>query len=189
MSSDQLCGIVLAAGAGTRFGGPKALARTSDGRSWLRLAVAALDSAGCRQILVAVGASADAVEQILPPRASAVWVRGWRTGLAASLRDTLEAAAQTAARAALVIPVDTPAMPTTVCRRVLDVVPPGPHALARAVYAGTPGHPVLIGREHWEPIRREASGDRGASGYLRSHGSARVECADLWDGADIDESP
>ncbi|WP_156758818.1 nucleotidyltransferase family protein [Microbacterium karelineae] len=187
MISAGLCGIVLAAGAGTRYGGPKALARTADGRPWLRLAVTTLERAGCGQVLVAVGAAADAAEQLVPPRASAVWVREWRTGLAASLRDALDAAAHTAARAALVIPVDTPAMPVTVCRRVLDIVPPEPRSLARAVYAGEPGHPVLLGRDHWDPISREASGDRGAGGYLRSHGSARIECSDLWDGTDIDE--
>ena len=43
---------MLAAGAGTRAGGPKALRRDADGVPWLHLAVAALRGGGCDPVLV-----------------------------------------------------------------------------------------------------------------------------------------
>ncbi|MGO2747176.1 nucleotidyltransferase family protein [Microbacterium sp.] len=181
-----VCGIVLAAGAGSRYGGPKALARTADGRSWARLAVDLLERAGCDDILVAVGAESAAAERVVPPRARAVRVPDWDSGLSASLRGALAAAADTHAPAALVIPVDTPAMPAAVCARVLAAADPSPSALARAVFGGTPGHPVLLGRDHWEQVAATLVGDTGAAGYLREHRAARIECGDIWDGADVD---
>ena len=48
---------MLAAGAGARFGGPKALAREPDGTPWVVLAVRMLKDAGCDLVLVALGAS------------------------------------------------------------------------------------------------------------------------------------
>jgi nicotine blue oxidoreductase len=59
-------------------------------------------------------------------------------------------------------------------------------ALARASYDGRPGHPVLLGREHWGPVREQAHGDEGARGYLRHHQVELVECGDIGSGDDVD---
>ena len=61
-----------------------------------------------------------------------------------------------------------------------------PAVLRRAVYAGAPGHPALIGRGHWAPLVAELAGDRGAGAYLRRHDAEEVECSDLATGADVD---
>lgn len=45
---------------------------------------------------------------------------------------------------------------------------------------------LLIGRRHWAALASAVSGDRGARAYLASHGVLDIECADLWNGADID---
>ena len=58
--------------------------------------------------------------------------------------------------------------------------------LARAVFDGRPGHPVLIARHHWTPAAATLSGDRGARAYLDAHGVVDVECGDLYDGHDVD---
>ena len=50
----------------------------------------------------------------------------------------------------------------------LLTLPATPVVLARVAYDNGPGHPVLIGRDHWQQIIAEASGDRGARGYLAS---------------------
>ncbi|HWR85187.1 MAG TPA: NTP transferase domain-containing protein, partial [Rhodoglobus sp.] len=49
-------GIVLAAGAGTRAGGAKALRREPDGTPWLELAATALRDGGCERVVVVLGA-------------------------------------------------------------------------------------------------------------------------------------
>ena len=47
-------GVLLAAGAGTRFGMPKVLAERG---AWLRAAVAALSGGGCDEVVVVLGAA------------------------------------------------------------------------------------------------------------------------------------
>ena len=86
--------------------------------------------------------------------------------------------------AALIVPIDVPGLPADVVRRM------SAHSerrvLARAVYRGNPGHPVLIGRDHWDGVIASASGDQGARAYLEQHRAAEIECSDLSDGADVD---
>jgi CTP:molybdopterin cytidylyltransferase MocA len=177
-------GLVLAAGAGTRFGGPKGLARDADGVPWVARAVRMLQDAGCAPVLVAVGAAADEVTALVPPGAQAVPVAAWTEGLSASVRAGLDSARASAAVALLIVPVDTPDMPDAAVRRVLSHT--RSDALVQATYNGRPGHPVLVGRDHWAALTDDLTGDRGAGPFLRAHGGQRVECADLWSGEDID---
>jgi CTP:molybdopterin cytidylyltransferase MocA len=184
---NPLCGLVLAAGAGTRFGGPKALAREPDGTPWMAFAVRMLRAAGCDPVLIALGASADAARPLVPADAQVVIVPDWSEGLSASLRAGLRAASALSAAAVLVTPVDTPGATADAAIRVIDRAGvPLSAALARAVYAARPGHPVLIGRDHWTAIAQTLTGDSGAGAYLSAHDAIEVECGDLWSGADID---
>ncbi|NUO36590.1 MAG: NTP transferase domain-containing protein, partial [Dermatophilaceae bacterium] len=59
-------------------------------------------------------------------------------------------------------------------------------ALRRAAYEGVPGHPALIGRDHWEGVVASATGDHGARTYFREHEHELVECGDLATGRDAD---
>lgn len=59
-------------------------------------------------------------------------------------------------------------------------------ALKRAAYEGVPGHPALIGRDHWQEVARTATGDQGARTYFRTHDHELVECGDLATGRDVD---
>ncbi|ALJ22170.1 nucleotidyltransferase family protein [Microbacterium sp. No. 7] len=177
-------GIVLAAGAGTRYGRPKALAREPDGTPWVQRVAGALTDAGCAPVLVALGAAGQEAAPLVPAGVRVVPVADWADGLGVTLRAALAAVADTSAAAALVVPVDVPELPASVCRRLLAHA--SRTALVRAVYDGEPGHPVLIGRDHWAVLARTAQGDRGAADYLRAHAALTVECADLWHGADVD---
>lgn len=179
-----VCGIVLAAGAGTRYGHPKALARDPGGTAWVTLAAAVLAAAGCDPVLVALVARRDEAAPLVPEAAHIVPVEGWAGGLSETLRCALAAAAETDAVAALLVPVDTPELPATACARLLRGA--APDSLARAVYRGEPGHPVLVGREHWRELAGTVSGDQGAGPFLRARGARAVECSDLWHGGDID---
>ena len=88
MSKDALtAGVLLAAGAGSRYGMPKVLAEKGD---WLKLAVAALAGGGCDEVIVVLGAAgADVVD--VPAPARAVYAANWADGLSASLRAGLDA--------------------------------------------------------------------------------------------------
>jgi CTP:molybdopterin cytidylyltransferase MocA len=185
-SDSRVVGVVLAAGAGTRFGGPKGLARTADGEAWVARAVRMLQDGGCAGVLVTVGAAAEEVAALVPSPAVAVHVQDWTAGLSASLRAGLSAASAAGAAAVAVVTVDTPDMPASAVARVLAATPHRDSALAQAIYAGGPGHPVLIGRDHLDDVIASVDGDRGARPFLTAHGVVEVDCSDLWSGADID---
>ena len=176
-------GLLLAAGAGERFGGPKALARDADGTSWLLRSVQALRP--CAEIVVVLGAGAEQAAALLPMSVARVRADDWAEGMGASLRAGLSALAGTAHEAALVSLVDLPDVGAAVVARLV-AASTGPGVLARAAYDGVPGHPVLIGRDHWVGVVETATGDRGARDYLAAHDVALVECGDLATGADVD---
>ncbi|MFC5503270.1 NTP transferase domain-containing protein [Lysinimonas soli] len=182
-----LVGVVLAAGAGVRAGGPKGLRRLPDGTPWVAHAVSVLQSAGCSTVLVVVGSAAADVAALAPASATVVHAPDASHGLSESLRTALGAAARLPApEAVLLTLVDLPGMPGAVAARVVAAAPVDAATLRRAVVNGRPTHPVLIGRAHWDAVAASADGDRGAGPYLREHGAAEVECAELWDGADVD---
>ncbi|MFD7308762.1 NTP transferase domain-containing protein [Promicromonospora sp. NPDC059942] len=182
-------GIVLAAGAGTRFGMPKALARSDGGTPWLELACQALVDGGCADVVVVLGARADEAERLALADARPVVADEWESGLAASLRTGLASAQDTGADVAVVSLVDLPGLRADSVRRVLkpfDEPDAARHALARATYDGRPGHPVLLGREHWAALAGSVRGDSGAGQYLLAHGAVGIDCTDLGGGDDVD---
>ncbi len=189
----RVCGLVLAAGGGSRFGGPKALARTADGEPWTARAVRMLRAGGCDDVLVAVGARADEVTALVPDEAAAIAVPDWEAGLSATLRAGLRAAADRACDVLIITPVDTPDAPSSAVARLLaaagDDARAGRRALVQAVYRGRPGHPVVIGGDHFAALADALNGDRGARDFLIAHGVAEVECGDLWTGDDVDARP
>ena len=177
-------GLLLAAGAGTRMGRPKALVSDADG-SWLERAVRVLDDGGCSGVTVVLGArSAEAVAFLDGLGVDVVIAHDWEAGMSASLVAGLRGMPADAA-AALVLLVDLPDVTATVVQRLLETAD-GPGALARAAYAGRPGHPLLLGRGHWPGVIGTATGDRGARDYLEAHRHRAVECGDLATGVDVD---
>jgi CTP:molybdopterin cytidylyltransferase MocA len=185
-------GLLLAAGAGRRMGGPKALLRDGRGVPFLDRAVGTLLDGGCDTVTVVLGAAADAARRLLDeagwtadPAVDVVVGPDWAEGMGASLRTGLSALLTGGATAALVTLVDLPDVDAAVLRRVA-AAGSGPGALVRATYDGRPGHPVLIGREHWAGVASTARGDRGARDYLQVQGATPCECGDLASGRDLD---
>jgi nicotine blue oxidoreductase len=184
--------LLLAAGAGRRLGAPKALLRDADGVPWVERATRRLVEAGCGPVVVVVGARAAEAAALVPPGLvpprDVVEAAGWTEGMGASLRAGLVALAGRvpAPDAALVALVDTPGVTVDVVRRVASAVDRGPSVLARAAFDGVPGHPVLLGRDHWAGVRAAATGDAGARDYLRGRAVHLVECGDVGSGVDVD---
>jgi CTP:molybdopterin cytidylyltransferase MocA len=171
-------GLLLAAGSGIRYGGPKALVP-----GWLSHSVAALREGGCEEVLVVLGAGAEDALKGLPRGATFVIAEDWESGLGASLRTGLDEMVRLGqADAALVHLVDLPDVGRAVIKRVLS----SGGRLARASYDGTPGHPVLLAREHWAGVMQTALGDKGGRDYLVSRRVVLVECGDIATGRDVD---
>jgi CTP:molybdopterin cytidylyltransferase MocA len=175
-------GVLLAAGAGTRYGKPKVLAEQGE---WLRSGVMALDGGGCDDVVVVLGAAIVDV----PAPARAVIAADWADGLSASLRAGLLAVQAGPAQYAVLHTVDTPDVGADVVRRVLDAARSSPSGLVRARYGDTPGHPVVVSRRHWAELLERLTGDEGARPFLRDRiDVVSVDCADLATGRDIDVS-
>lgn len=183
-----VAGLLLAAGAGRRFGGPKALATEPDGTSWLVRSAGVLRAGGCSPVVVVLGAEADRATSLLEAAHvdEVVLADDWAEGMGASLRAGLTALmSRSDADAALVHLVDLPDIGPDVVARLLGGHR-GPQALARASYGGVPGHPVLLGRDHWRAVVATATGDRGARDHLAASPHDLVECGDLASGVDRD---
>lgn len=179
-------GILLAAGAGRRYGLPKALVERA-GRLLVESALATLRSAGCDPVVVVLGAEIETVRQRADlTGATVVDNPDWARGMGSSLRAGLATLAATSAEQTIVLLVDTPGITPAALRRVVRYRDRG--ALVIATYHGRPGHPVLLGRNHWPGVTRAAVGDVGARRYLRDHAERviTVECGDIADGSDLD---
>jgi molybdenum cofactor cytidylyltransferase len=172
-------GILLAAGAGRRYGTPKVLVA-----GWLHTAVAALRQGGCAEIVLVLGAA-----EVTPPRGvTAIFAPQWHEGLSSSVRAGLEEADHSGADYAVLHVIDTPDVGSAVVARVLERALGSESGLARAYFGDRPGHPVVLARRHWPAVLALLSGDRGAGAYLDTRSDVEiVDCTDLACGEDIDE--
>jgi nicotine blue oxidoreductase len=177
-----VAGLVLAAGAGRRFGGPKALVRWR-GELLVERAVGLLAAGGCDPVLVVLGAAADEVLATADLGAAVPVVNpDWPTGMGSSLRAGLAAVPPTA-DAVVVTLVDTPGLGPDAVRRLVAA-----GTTAVATYEGRRGHPVLLTRDVFAEVADAATGDRGAGRWLAGHPERvrLVRCDGTGDPRDVD---
>lgn len=176
-------GVVLAAGAGTRYGGVKQLARI-DGRTLVERAVAVMAAGPVDRVVVVLGAEAERIQAETDlDGADVVVASDWSEGIAASLRAGLGMLRE-GTEAIVITLADQPGVGTAAIAAVLERLD-GPEPAARATYDGAPGHPVAVKSELYDELAALA-GDDGARDLLARAGVATVDCADLADGRDVD---
>jgi molybdenum cofactor cytidylyltransferase len=175
-------GLVLAAGAGARFGGAKQLAEL-DGRPLLEHSIRAVTAAPVGRVVVVLGCGAeDVLAGVDTHGADAVVCERWEDGQSASLACGL---AELSGCEAIVVALgDQPRLSADAVRRVIAARAPGCDAV-RATYGGEPGHPVLIESPLFGRLR-DVTGDHGARNVLRSVATCEVPCDDLGGGEDVD---
>lgn len=184
----RVAGVVLAAGAGRRFGMPKALVDYG-GELFVERAARILTEGGCDPVVVVLGAAgAEVMRKAELHDATVMLNPDWETGMGSSLRVALRALASTtlpdSVHAAAVLPVDMPGVSPESVRRVAGHA--SRSALAAATHEGRRSHPVLLGRDHWDGAAEAATGDSGARHYLSRHSVTLVPCDDISKGFDID---
>jgi CTP:molybdopterin cytidylyltransferase MocA len=188
MTGPRASALILAAGGGTRMGGPKALLEFQ-GRLLVERAVETALAGGCAQAVVVLGARADEVRRRAALAPARVVVNpDWAEGMGSSLRAGLAAlSVESTCDAALVLLVDQPFVGPTAVRAVLDAWREGAR-LVSAAYGGRRGHPVLFGHEHWAEAAGSAAGDSGARAFLAARAAelVLVPCDTLADPRDLD---
>jgi CTP:molybdopterin cytidylyltransferase MocA len=177
----MVVGVLLAAGAGERFGAaPKVRARLG-GRELWEWPAAALREGGVDALVVVMGA----VALDLPEGVEGVVCREWTDGLSASLRVGVAAAAARGAEAVVVALADQPLLDARAVARVVAARGDGDGAAAavRATYGGAPNHPTLIKASLFDAVA-ELRGDEGARSLLA--GARLVACDGLGAPDDVD---
>lgn len=160
----MIAAVVLAAGAATRFGGPKQqlfLPRILE-----RLAESPVD-----EVVVVAGAHPLEREDV-----RIVPCPEWAHGPGASLRCGL-AALGPGVEAAVVCLADGPNLSPHAVRRVLTAWRAGAGPIVAASYGGARGHPLVLGRSAWDAVPDEGMRDLPAT---------LVPCDDLGAPGDVD---
>ena len=178
-------GLVLAAGAGSRFGGGKLLARVG-GRPVLQYVLDALADAGIDEVVVVLGGDAPAVETAIAWRGETRVVNpAPERGLSSSLQVGF-AAVPAAADAVLVALGDQPLVPVAVIRALMAAPSSPDRPIVVPVFeAGRGRNPVLLRRPAFGLVA-EATGDRGLGPIIAAHPDLVTEIAATGDNPDVD---
>jgi CTP:molybdopterin cytidylyltransferase MocA len=183
---DRVGVVVLAAGRGTRFGdeAPKTLARLAR-RPLVTHAVAAATMSGLRPVVVVVGCQAADVAAAAGTLAEVVENPDWESGMSTSLRAGLVTVLPDPTVTAVAVALaDQPRIGADAYRRLAAAHREGAE-LAVATYDGKRGHPVLIGRSHFDEAMR-LTGDEGARSLLAAHDVVEVACDGTGEATDVD---
>jgi len=174
-------GLILAAGAGTRFGEQTKQLADLRGRPLLQHAVDAMNAALGR-VVVVLGHDADAIRAAVDfGRAEVVLCEDWAQGQGFSLRTGVAALAD--AGVVAITLGDQPFITPQVIAAAIDQLQG--HDAVRAVYGGRPGHPVVLGRRVLDAVP-ELAGDAGARELLARFRVREWEAGHLASATDID---
>lgn len=182
MTDDAIAGVLLAAGAGSRFGSDK-LGATLNGETLLRHSALAMLGAGLSPVLAVLRPGSapplpEPVEPVINDR--------WYSGMASSVQTGLAALAKHPhLRGAIIAPADQPRCGYAVYLRLVDTFRKAGHAIVIASFNGEMRNPVLLARDQWG-LAEAIDGDNGLSAVVRSLGPTTVECADIGTIDDVD---
>jgi molybdenum cofactor cytidylyltransferase len=180
---EVITAIVLAAGAGTRFGGTKQIAPLR-GKPLAQHALDTATVAGVDEIVVVLGHDAERVRDSLrlPGMARTVVNHAYASGMASSLSVGL-AHADPASEGAIVLLADQPGITPQHVRALLDAFGARRSPIVRLSFRSGPG-PALIARELWGDLAR-LEGDVGAR-ELIARRPELVESVDVGGDAPVD---
>lgn len=179
----MIAAVLLAAGASTRMGEPKALLRTPDGRRYLEAIVETARAAGCDEVVVVLGPPhGESIRAALPPAVTAAWNAEPERGMLSSVQAGI-AALPGGVAAALVWPVDIPFVAVATARTL--VVHDG--TIVVPVHNGRGGHPLRVARDHFAEIMT-LDPARGLKALLDAHAAevVRLPVADAAVLVDVD---
>jgi CTP:molybdopterin cytidylyltransferase MocA len=150
--------VILAAGASTRMGRPKALLPIGrEGETFITRLVRTFCDAGADDLVVVVGAHADGVSEAvarMPVFARVVENRAYERGQLSSLVAALDVVDRPGVQAVMAMPVDMPLVTRATVRALLDAYRERPHLVVRPALGDRHGHPVIFDRALFAELRR-----------------------------------
>jgi molybdenum cofactor cytidylyltransferase len=168
VNANPVAVVIVGAGAGTRFGEPKAEAKLSDGRRFLDAIVETAKSAGLGPIVAVLPpdvAAPAGVRVVVNAKPASEQIVSARLGFAQLTNAPVSSA--------LLWPVDHPFVTR---ESVLAIMAAGEHTGAHIViptYESRRGHPALFHRETWRELMTIPDG--GARGVIHADPSRVVE--------------
>lgn len=163
--------VVVAAGASTRFGSPKQLARVGN-ETLLERAVRVAREAGCSPIVVVLGASAELIRSGCELDSAVVIVNGgWASGMGGSIACGVRVLSDV--DGCLVMTCDMPAVTASHLRLLM-----ASGCMTASAYAGRLGVPAYFPSEYFSELM-ELRRDFGARELLRSARSVELKGGDL----------
>jgi molybdenum cofactor cytidylyltransferase len=183
-----ISGIILAAGGSARLGTPKQLLEL-DGRPLLQHVVDAAEQGGLDEVIVVLGHEAEHIAAALrlPSTVRMVVNPRFLEGQSTSLRAGVDAT-DPASTAAVVLLGDQPRLTAPMIRKMVAAFQRDDRPIARAVFDGVPGHPVVLARSEWAMLD-SLEGDAGARAFLDASdkvnmvdmGAEPLEDVDTWE--------
>ena len=172
----MISGVVLAAGTSSRLGRPKQLLEL-EGRPLLQHVVEAAAASGLDEVIVVLGYESERIASALtlPPGTRVVVNRDYEAGQSTSQRAG-QGTEDPEAKAAAILLGDQPRLTPPAISKVLDAFRASEATIVRALWQGTPGHPVVLARSEWDSIKN-LKGDTGARDLVAT--SARVEVVEM----------
>ncbi|WP_376791884.1 selenium cofactor biosynthesis protein YqeC [Thermoflexus sp.] len=169
----RVAGVVLAAGEGRRFGGPKALAEWH-GRPLVRHIVTLARRAGLDPILVVVGAQANEVRKaLLGLPVYVVENPAWPEGMSRSIQAGLQALPD-AVDAFLLLQVDQPLVRPRWLRQLIEAHQATGKPMVVGALGNDPRPPALFARAMF-PALMDLRGDQGGRALVRAFPEAVVQ--------------
>lgn len=159
--------VVLAAGLGKRFGGPKSLAESTPGVRFLDAVIASADAAGFDPVVAVVGGNVmvpNTAFAIVNPSGEGEQIESARLGLTSITLDV---------SGALLWPVDHPFVDATTLRALRDAIANSDPDAAVPVHEGRRGHPVYFAKRRWAALHEIQK--EGARAVLRTIGEGVLE--------------
>ena len=167
-------GMVLAAGASSRMGQPKALLTVCDNTPLARYQHDLLLQAGCAQVIVVLGCQAEVISRRLDGCKIAI-NPAWETGRLSSVKAGLKALQSF--DGCVILPVDTVGVKVQTVQQILDAATREKSRAIRPVVAGRRGKIIWISKTTADEILAQDSGE-GRLDYFFEDLASELEVQD-----------
>ncbi len=174
---------VLAAGASTRFGSAKQLAKFGNQTLIEHVQMVLLNSTVDR-VLVVLGSNLEAIRQHILPEADVLVNENWQEGIAASIRMSADFAESQRSTHLLLLVCDQPFVSSCLVDKILAISKFEPDKIVACRYGDTVGVPALFPMQFYSSLLA-LKGDAGAKSIIKQ--SQHVELVEFPEGLiDID---